>query len=168
MHKGVAGVANLNLELQAALNGQARGMRTLAGEFRPGDKVIQLRNNYDKNLFNGDIGAITSTDAEAGQIEADFDGDRHVFTRAEMGDLALAYAISIHKSQGSEYPVVVVPLLKAHFMMLQRNLLYTAVTRGRKKVFIVGEPAAYAMAVRNRESKLRVTHLREKLAGAAA
>jgi exodeoxyribonuclease V alpha subunit len=168
MHKGVAGVANLNLELQAALNGQAHGMRTLAGEFRPGDKVIQLRNNYDKNLFNGDIGAITSTDAEAGQIEADFDGDRHVFTRAEMGDLALAYAISIHKSQGSEYPVVVVPLLKAHFMMLQRNLLYTAVTRGRKKVFIVGEPAAYAMAVRNRESKLRVTHLREKLAGAAA
>jgi exodeoxyribonuclease V alpha subunit len=85
-----------------------------------------------------------------------------------MGDLALAYAISIHKSQGSEYPVVIVPLLKAHFMMLQRNLLYTAVTRGRRKVFIVGEPAAYAMAVRNRESKLRVTHLREKLASAPA
>jgi len=167
MHKGVAGVANLNLELQAALNGRAPGMRTLAGEFRPGDKVIQLRNNYDKNLFNGDIGAITSTDAESGQISADFDGDSHTFTRAEMGDLALAYAISIHKSQGSEYPVVIVPLLKAHFMMLQRNLLYTAVTRGRRKVFIVGEPAAYAMAVRNRESKLRVTHLREKLAAGA-
>jgi exodeoxyribonuclease V alpha subunit len=166
MHKGAAGVANLNLELQGALNGAARGMRTQSGEFRPGDKVIQLRNNYDKNLFNGDIGVITATDADAGQIRADFDGESHAFTRGEMGDLALAYAISIHKSQGSEYPVVIVPLLKAHFMMLQRNLLYTAVTRGRRKVFIVGEPAAYAMAVRNRESKLRVTHLREKLAAA--
>jgi len=163
MHKGVAGVANLNAELQGALNGGVRGMRTLTGEFRPGDKVIQLRNNYDKNLFNGDIGRVTSADAEAGRIEADFDGERHAFTRAETGDMALAYAISIHKSQGSEYPVVIVPLLKAHFMMLQRNLLYTAITRGRKKVFIVGEPAAYAMAVRNGESRQRTTHLREKL-----
>jgi len=166
MHKGVAGVANLNLQLQGALNGRGRGIGTPAGEFRPGDKVIQLRNNYDKNLFNGDIGSVTSVDAAAGQIAADFDGERQTFTRGEMGDLALAYAISIHKSQGSEYPVVIVPLLKAHFMMLQRNLLYTAVTRGRKKVFIVGEPAAYAMAVRNGESKLRVTHLRQKLASA--
>jgi exodeoxyribonuclease V alpha subunit len=129
--------------------------------------VIQLRNNYDKNLFNGDIGTVTSVDPDAGAIKADFDGESHAFTRAEMGDMALAYAISIHKSQGSEYPVVIVPLLKAHFMMLQRNLLYTAITRGRNKVFIVGEPAAYAMAVRNGESKLRVTHLREKLAACA-
>ncbi len=168
MHKGVAGVANLNLQLQAALNGRGHGLRTLAGEFRSGDKVIQLRNNYDKNLFNGDIGSVVAVDQEAGAIKADFDGEIHSFTRGEMGDLALAYAISIHKSQGSEYPVVIVPLLKAHFMMLQRNLLYTAITRGRKKVFIVGEPAAYAMAVRNSESKLRVTHLREKLAAAAS
>ena len=136
-----------------------------AGGFRSGDKVIQLRNNYDKNLFNGDIGTITAVQADAGTFDADFDGERHQFTRGESGDLALAYAISIHKSQGSEYPVVIVPLLKAHFMMLQRNLLYTAVTRGRKKVFIVGEPAAYAMAVRNHESRQRVTHLREKLLG---
>jgi exodeoxyribonuclease V alpha subunit len=105
-------------------------------------------------------------DAAGGQIAAQFDGERHTFTRGEMGDLALAYAISIHKSQGSEYPVVIVPLLKAHFMMLQRNLLYTAVTRGRRKVYIVGEPAAYAMAVRNSESKQRITHLRQKLAAA--
>ncbi|HEY1848141.1 MAG TPA: ATP-dependent RecD-like DNA helicase [Opitutaceae bacterium] len=164
MHKGVAGVANLNLELQAALNGSSRGIGTASGEFRPGDKVIQLRNNYDKNLFNGDIGSVKAVDTGAGQVTADFDGERHSFTRAELGDLALAYAISIHKSQGSEYPVVVVPLLKAHFMMLQRNLLYTAVTRGRKRVFLVGEAAAYAMAVRNGESKLRITHLRQKLA----
>jgi exodeoxyribonuclease V alpha subunit len=163
MHKGQAGVGNLNTRLQAALNPHGQGLRTPAGEFRPGDKIIQLRNNYDKNLFNGDIGAVTATDGINGTLTADFDGDSHTFDRGELGDLALAYTISIHKSQGSEYPVVIVPLLKAHFMMLQRNLLYTALTRGKKKVFLVGEPAAYAMAVRNSESKQRITHLREKL-----
>ncbi len=168
MHKGVAGVANLNLQLQGALNPGGRGLRTAAGEFKAGDKVIQLRNNYDKNLFNGDIGTVRAVDAEAGTLTAEFDGSRHEFTRGELGDLTLAYAISIHKSQGSEYPVVIVPLLKGHFMMLQRNLLYTAITRGRKKVFVVGEPAAYAMAVRNGESKLRVTHLAAKIAALAA
>jgi len=168
MHKGVAGVGNLNARLQTALNPQARGLRGPHGEYRPGDKVIQLRNNYDKNLFNGDIGVIASVDADAGTLTATFDGDTHAFDRGEFGDLAPAYAISIHKSQGSEYPVVIVPLLKAHFMMLQRNLLYTAITRGKKKVFIVGEPAAYAMAVRASDAKTRTTHLREKLAGSAA
>ena len=166
MHKGVAGVANLNAQLQASLNGNARGMRAAGGEFRPGDKVIQLRNNYEKNLFNGDIGTVAVVHPEQGTLEAEFDGTRHTFDRGELGDLALAYAISIHKSQGSEYPIVIVPLLKAHFMMLQRNLLYTAITRARKKVFIVGEPAAYSMAVRNSESKRRVTHLKEKIAAA--
>ena len=163
MHKGVAGVSNLNLQLQAALNPRHAGLRTAAGEFRPGDKLIQLRNNYDMGVFNGDIGAIVSIDPEAGSLVADFDGERHQFARGDLADVALAYCISIHKSQGSEYPVVVVPLLKAHFMMLQRNLLYTALTRGRRQVFLVGEPAAYAMAVRNSESKLRITHLREKI-----
>ncbi len=171
MHKGVAGVGNLNAQLQAALNPatpHTRSLRSVHGEFRAGDKVIQLRNNYDKNLFNGDIGAVVGADPEAGTLEVDFDGDRHSFDRTELGDLALAYAISIHKSQGSEYPVVIVPLLKAHFMMLQRNLLYTAITRGKKKVFLVGETAAYAMAVRNSESKTRCTHLREKIGVLAA
>ena len=163
MHKGVAGVGNLNARLQEALNGHRRGLRVASGEYRPGDKIIQLRNNYDKNLFNGDIGTVAGVDLETGALDADFDGERHTFERSETGDLALAYTISIHKSQGSEYPVVIVPLLKGHFMMLQRNLLYTAITRGKKKVFIVGEPAAYGMAVRNSESKLRVTHLREKI-----
>ncbi|MCX6955809.1 MAG: ATP-dependent RecD-like DNA helicase [Verrucomicrobia bacterium] len=167
MHKGVAGVGNFNTRLQAALNPNARGLRAMHGEYRPGDKVIQLRNNYDKNLFNGDIGTIASVDLEAGTLDAEFDGERHMFERGEFNDLALAYAISIHKSQGSEYPVVIVPLLKAHFMMLQRNLIYTAITRGKKKVFLVGEPAAYAMAVRNAESKTRCTHLREKIAATA-
>jgi exodeoxyribonuclease V alpha subunit len=164
MHKGVAGVGNLNAQLQAALNPHARGLRGVNGEFRPGDKVIQLRNNYDKNLFNGDIGTIKSVDLDASTLTADFDGELQTFDRGEFGALALAYAISIHKSQGSEYPVVIVPLLKAHFMMLQRNLLYTAITRGKKKVFLVGEPAAYAMAVRNSDAKTRSTHLRQKIA----
>ena len=118
-------------------------LRAAGAEYRPGDKVIQLRNNYDKGLFNGDIGTVAAVDGGKAAIEAEFDGARHGFERGELGDLALAYAISIHKSQGSEYPVVIVPLLKAHFMMLQRNLLYTAITRGKKKVLIVGEPAAF-------------------------
>ena len=168
MHKGVAGVGNLNTSLQAALNPRHQGLKTVSGEFRPGDKLIQLRNNYDKDLFNGDIGQVLSIDGVKGTLTADFDGAKHTFERGEFGDLALAYAISIHKSQGSEYPVVIVPLLKAHFVMLQRNLIYTAITRGRKKVFIVGEPAAYGMAVRNAESKMRCTHLREKILIATA
>ena len=169
MHKGVAGVGNFNTQLQSALNPLrpgTRALRSVHGEYRPGDKVIQLRNNYDKALFNGDIGTIVSIDTEAGTLDAKFDHDIHTFDRGEFANLALAYAISIHKSQGSEYPVVIVPLLKAHFMMLQRNLIYTAITRGKKKVFLVGDPAAYAMAVRNAESKTRVTHLKEKILAA--
>jgi len=168
MHKGTAGVGNLNLQLQAALNPHAKGFRSPSGEYRPGDKVIQLRNDYDRDLFNGDIGTIVAVDAEAGTLTAEFDRKEQTFDRGALGNLALAYAISIHKSQGSEYPVVIVPLLKAHFMMLQRNLIYTAITRGKKKVFLVGEPAAYAMAVRNAESKLRTTHLRERIAAQQA
>ena len=163
MHRGVAGVSNFNTQLQAALNGHAKGIKTVSGEYRPGDKLIQLRNNYDKNLFNGDIGTVTSVDLQKGTLLANFDGETVAFERGEFGDVALAYAISIHKSQGSEYPCVIIPLLKGHFMMLQRNLVYTAITRGRKRVFIVGEPAAWGMAVRNAESKLRCTHLKEKV-----
>ncbi len=163
MHKGVAGVGNLNQQLQARLNPNPRAVRWNGVEYRAGDKVIQLRNNYDKSLFNGDIGKVTSTDPETGHLVATFDGESHDFSRADLSDLGLAYAISIHKSQGSEYPAVIIPLLKGHFMMLQRNLIYTAITRGKKRVYLVGEPAAYAMAVRNSESKSRITHLREKL-----
>jgi exodeoxyribonuclease V alpha subunit len=163
MHRGVAGVGNFNTQLQAALNGHAKGIKTVSGEYRPGDKLIQLRNNYDKNLFNGDIGTVLSVDLQKGTLLADFDGEKIPFERGEFGDVALAYAISIHKSQGSEYPCVIIPLLKGHFMMLQRNLVYTAVTRGRKRVFVVGEPAAWGMAVRNAEAKTRCTHLREKI-----
>jgi exodeoxyribonuclease V alpha subunit len=163
MHKGVAGVGNINAELQRVLNGRSPGLTTAAGIFRIGDKLIQLRNNYDKGIFNGDLGTVTSVDAENGQLGANFDGDEHIFDRSDLGDLGLAYAISIHKSQGSEYPVVIIPLLKAHFMMLQRNLLYTAITRGRRRVILVGDPTAYAMAVRNFTTRERFTHLKQKL-----
>ncbi len=163
MHRGTAGVANFNARLQDALNPGSAGVKFAAGEFRAGDKIIQLRNNYDKGLFNGDIGTVTAVDPKASTLTADFDGESHDFERGEFNNLGLAYAISIHKSQGSEYPVVVIPLMKAHFMMLQRNLLYTAITRGKKKVYVVGEPAAYGMAVRNHEAKVRSTHLKQKI-----
>jgi exodeoxyribonuclease V alpha subunit len=166
MHKGVVGVSNLNQQLQAALNSagpHTASLRGPSGEFRAGDKIIQLRNNYDKGLFNGDIGRVLGVEPEDGTLEADFDGVKQILDRSDLGDVALAYAISIHKSQGSEYPAVIVPLLKQHFVMLQRNLLYTAVTRGKRRVIIVGDPVAYAMAVRNTESRRRCTTLAMRL-----
>ena len=163
MHRGVAGVANLNIVLQQAINGQSPGLPTASGMFRQGDKLIQLKNNYDKSIFNGDLGTVVSVSPGTGQMTVEFDRQHHIFDRSEMGDLGLAYAISIHKSQGSEYPVVIIPLLKQHYMMLQRNLLYTAVTRGRKQVILVGDPAAYAMAVSNFTTKERHTNLKEKV-----
>lgn len=168
MHRGPVGVGNLNRELQNLVAERASGrnrpvLKTGFGEFREGDKIIQTRNNYDKGLFNGDIGSITLVDPDSGTFQADFDGERHDFDRGDLTDVSLAYAISIHKSQGSEYPAVIVPLLKSHFMMLQRNLLYTAITRGKKRVIVVGEPAAYAMAVRNSESRQRCTLLKARI-----
>ncbi|MFC0534861.1 SF1B family DNA helicase RecD2 [Pelagicoccus mobilis] len=163
MHRGLAGVGNLNQTLQASLNKNTEAMPFGTLKFKVGDKVIQTRNNYDKNIFNGDIGIVTGIDGSNGLIDVDFDGIQATFDKSELIDLQLAYAVSIHKSQGSEYPVVVIPLLKAHFMMLQRNLIYTAVTRGKKKIIIVGEPAAYAMAVRNSDAKSRCTLLQELL-----
>ncbi|EDY80871.1 helicase, RecD/TraA family [Verrucomicrobiia bacterium DG1235] len=163
MHKGMAGVGNLNQTLQLALNKNTEAMPFGTLKFKVGDKVIQTRNNYDKNIFNGDIGIVTGLDGVNGLLDVDFDGLETTYDKSEMIDLQLAYAVSIHKSQGSEYPVVVIPLLKAHFMMLQRNLIYTAVTRGKKKIIIVGEPAAYAMAVRNSDAKSRCTLLQEFL-----
>tara|TARA_B100000674_G_scaffold494282_1_gene518459 strand:- start:9044 stop:9463 length:420 start_codon:yes stop_codon:yes gene_type:complete len=131
--------------------------------FREGDKVIQTRNNYDKDVFNGDMGMIDSVDTLNGKVEILFDDRRVVYERMEVTDLQPAYAISVHKSQGSEYPMVVFPLLKQHFMMLQRNLVYTGLTRAKKKVVFVGDPAAYAMAIRNDKTLVRQTDLIRKL-----
>jgi exodeoxyribonuclease V alpha subunit len=163
MHKGIAGVGNLNLRLQNALNPALEGVRGAGYTFHVGDKVLQLRNNYDKGIYNGDTGVVVEVDPDAGSLVALFEGSKVEFEKSDLADLTLAYAMSIHKSQGSEYPAVILPLVKAHFMMLTRNLLYTGITRGKRRVFVVGDSAAYAMAVRNADVQIRWTHLVEKL-----
>ena len=163
MHKGVVGIANLNKQLQAIINPRNSGIRIGECRFSIGDKIIQTRNNYEKQIFNGDLGKITAVNLESGTLAAEFDGKIIDFDRSELADLQLAYATTVHKAQGSEFPVVILPLLKQQYMLLQRNLLYTALTRARKKVFLVGDPAAYAMAVKNKESSYRCTGLRQKI-----
>ena len=160
MHKGTGGIQAFN----QALQGRLRGADARPGRIQPGDKVIQTRNNDDKNVFNGDFGVVLGQNEE-GTLLIDFDGARVELERGEQGDLHLAYAVSIHKSQGSEFPAVVVPLLRQHSIMLARNLVYTAVTRGRKQVILVGDPTAYAMAVRNASDSRRITGLLPRLRG---
>ncbi len=165
MHRGAAGVGQLNALLQSELNSETDGLQVGYIRYKKGDKVIQTRNNYDKGVFNGDVGIVSLINRIDGSMEIEFDNERLTYDMSDMLDLSLAYSVSIHKSQGSEYPVVVIPLLKAHFMMLQRNLIYTAITRGKKKVILIGDPAAYAMAVRNSDSKARCTLLKKRLLG---
>jgi len=163
MHRGSAGISALNADLQRALNPRGLPFSFGGQPLREGDKIIQTRNNYDLGLFNGDLGRIEKVDTENTLVRATFDGRDAVLERAELSDVQPAYALTIHKSQGSEFPVVVIALLKQHFVMLMRNLVYTAITRGRKKVFIVGEPSAYSMAIRNAKATERSTALKEKL-----
>jgi exodeoxyribonuclease V alpha subunit len=163
MHRGIIGAANLNAELQRHLNRSTdeliRGGRTM----KAGDKVMQIRNNYDKDVYNGDIGRIVSIDREEQELAVDFDGRRVSYDFIELDELVLAYAVSVHKSQGSEYPAVVMPLLTQHYLMLQRNLLYTAVTRGKKLVVIIGTRKALAIAIKNDRPRLRYTRLKDRL-----
>lgn len=163
LHRGIGGIGNLNDQIRDAIN--PTGATQVMGPFlfREGDKVIQTRNNYDKDVFNGDMGIVDAVDTLNGKVEIVFDDRRIVYERMEVTDLQPAYAISVHKSQGSEYPVIIFPLLKQHFMMLQRNLVYTGLTRAKKKVVFVGEPAAYAMAIRNDKTLVRQTDLVRKL-----
>ncbi len=165
MHRGNVGVQNMNALLQKAFKpGNTPSVPAPGGtRFEVGDKVLQNRNNYDKNVFNGDLGYIENVFPETGGVRVRFAENVVDYARGELSELQAAYAITIHKSQGSEFPVVIIPLVKGHFMMLRRNLIYTAITRGRKKVFIVGEPAAYAMAVKNAESARRHTGLPAQL-----
>jgi exodeoxyribonuclease V alpha subunit len=163
MHRGEAGAHNLNLALQNALNPSGITLEMGGRTFRVNDKVMQIRNNYDKDVYNGDIGRIRSIDRENGEIRVEFDGRRTTYSFSELEELVHAYAVTIHKSQGSEYPAVVFPLLTQHFMMLQRNLLYTAVTRARKLVVIVGSKKALAIAVKNDRMQSRFTLLKERL-----
>lgn len=163
MNKGTVGTANLNTELQQALNpgqgGLNRGQRT----FRIDDKVMQIRNNYEKEVFNGDIGRIVAISAQDREVLVRFEGRDIGYEYSELDELVLAYAVSVHKSQGSEYPAVVVPVLIQHYMLLQRNLIYTAVTRGRKLVILVGTRKALAIALGNDKTRKRYSHLRYRL-----
>ena len=166
MHRGSAGVANLNTMLQAALNPAAPGKaeRQLGGRiFRVGDRVMQQRNNYQKDVFNGDIGRIGAVDLENQTLTVDFDGRPVFYEWIETDELQPAYAVSIHKAQGSEFPAVVVPLLTQHYVMLQRNLLYTAMTRARRLCVLVGTRKAIAIAVRNNQVARRWSGLAARL-----
>jgi len=163
MHKGVVGAANLNHRLQAALNpgegGVVRGERT----YRVNDKVMQIRNDYDKEVFNGDIGRIAALRSEDRQVVIVFDGREVIYDFGDLDAIVPAYAVSVHKSQGSEYPAVIIPIVTQHYILLQRNLIYTAVTRGKNLVVIVGSKKAMAMGVNNNKTQLRHTRLRQRL-----
>ena len=135
--------------------------------FAPGDKVMQVVNDYDKEVFNGDLGRVRTIDLEAGELLAEFDGREVPYEFGELDELVLAYATTVHKAQGSEYPAVVIPVTTQHHPMLQRNLLYTAVTRGRQLVVLVAQPKAVAIAVKGKLTRRRWTKLREWLAGMA-
>ena len=168
MHRGVVGVAALNDAIQKAVNPPRpdRPERMVGSRiFRVGDRVMQIRNNYDKEVYNGDMGHITGLDAIEQQVVVSIDGKPVAYDFLELDELTHAYAVSIHKSQGSEFPVVVIPVLTTHYMMLQRNLLYTAVTRARRLVVLVGQPRAIGLAVRNNQVAARYTGLTERLTG---
>ncbi|AHI24018.1 recombinase RecD [Komagataeibacter xylinus] len=169
MNRGGLGARSLNIELQQALNppGEVKVER-FGWTYGPGDKVMQIANDYDRDVFNGDLGVIGRIDVEEGELTVSFDGRDVVYGFGELDELVLAYATTIHKSQGSEYPAVVIPLVTQHYAMLARNLLYTGVTRGRKLVVLVGQKKALAIAVRNQGGRRRWSKLREWLAGSVA
>ena len=164
MNRGGLGSRGLNAALQQQLNGNSEPKITRFGTtFSPGDKVIQTVNNYDKEVFNGDLGFIERIDLEENRITIRFDQNNKVYEAHELDELSLAYAISIHKSQGSEFPIVVLPLATQHFTLLARNLLYTGITRGKKLVVLIGQKKAVGMAVHNNKEASRLTKLAERL-----
>jgi len=164
MNRGGVGARSLNVSLQAALNpAQDRKVERFGSTFAPGDKVMQLENDYDKEVYNGDVGYVEGVDTESAELTVSFDGRLVTFGFGELDALVPAYAATIHKSQGSEYPAVVIPVLTQHYAMLQRNLIYTGITRGKKLVVLVGQKKAVAMAVRNASGRKRWSKLREWL-----
>ena len=165
MQRGVVGATNLNMALQEALNPQGEGLRRSGFVYRPNDKVMQIKNNYDKEVFNGDIGIIESVDLQDRTLLVNFDGRSIEYDATELDELVHAYATTIHKAQGSEYPIVVMPVLMNHFVMLQRNLIYTGITRAKRILVMVGTKKALAYAVRNVTVTRRNTLLKERLAG---
>jgi exodeoxyribonuclease V alpha subunit len=164
MNRGGVGARSLNIELQSAINPAGdRKVERFGWTFAPGDKVMQIENDYDKDVYNGGIGTIDDVDAEAGKITVRFDGRSVSYGLGELDMLVPAYAATIHKSQGSEYPAVIIPVLTQHYPMLQRNLLYTGVTRGKRLVVLVGQKKAVAIALRNVAGRRRWSKLKEWL-----
>src|SRR5690242_136140 len=164
MNRGGVGARSLNIELQAALNPVGdRKVERFGWTFAPGDKVMQIENDYDKEVYNGDIGYIDDVDPDVGELNASFDGRSVTYGFGELDTLVPAYAVTIHKSQGSEYPAVVIPIMTQHYAMLQRNLLYTGITRGKRLVVVVGQKKAVAIAVRNVSGRRRWSKLDEWL-----
>ena len=163
MYKGVVGVDNLNTELQARLNPGREGLQVGNREFRARDKVMQVRNDYDKDVFNGDIGIVLHADKAKFRLFVDFDGRTVSYERDELNDVTLAYAISVHKAQGSEYQAVIMPLMTQHFIMLQRNLFYTALTRAKKLSVVIGSYKALYIAIKNDKPVKRNSLVKDKL-----
>ena len=164
MNRSGVGARSLNIELQKTLNPAGdQKVERFGWTFASGDKVMQIENDYDKEVYNGDIGYIEDVDLAAGELAVNFDGRKVNYVFGELDTLVPAYAVTIHKSQGSEYPAVVIPLMTQHYTMLQRNLLYTGVTRGRKLVVLVGQKKAVAIAVRNVSGRRRWSKLAEWL-----
>src|ERR1700688_3191824 len=164
MNRGGVGARSVNIELQAALNPAGdRKVERFGWTFAPGDKVMQIENDYDKEVYNGDIGFVTGVEPDEGELTANFDERTLTYSFGELDTLVPAYAATIHKSQGSEYPAVVIPVMTQHYAMLQRNLIYTGVTRGKKLVVLVGQRKAVAIAVRNVLGRRRWSKLNERL-----
>jgi len=163
MYKGLVGVDSLNQELQKRLNPRGRGLKAGLREFRVRDKVMQVRNDYDKDVYNGDIGTILHVDEARFRIFVDFEGRTVGYEKDELNDLTLAYAVSVHKAQGSEYQAVIMPLLTQHFIMLQRNLFYTALTRAKKLSIVIGSFKALHIAIKNDKPVRRNSLVRDML-----
>lgn len=168
MYRGIVGVENLNTELQRRLNPDQDGLKLGNREIRIYDKVMQIKNNYDKDVFNGDIGSVVNVDKRAFRIVVNYEGRDVLYQREELNQIVLAYAISVHKSQGSEYSAVVMPLMTQHFIMLQRNLFYTALTRARRLSCIVGSYKALYIAIKNDKPIKRNCRIKDKLKALAA
>jgi exodeoxyribonuclease V alpha subunit len=168
MNRGGVGARSLNLDLQAALNPQRPDqpvVERFGFTYRVGDKVMQIQNDYEKDAFNGDIGFVAAIDTDEAEVLIDFDGRQIVYEFGELDEVVLAYATTIHKSQGSEYPAVVIPVLTQHYPLLQRNLLYTGITRGARLVVLIGQKSAVGIAVRGVRERTRWSKLRELLTG---
>ncbi|MEJ2286246.1 MAG: ATP-binding domain-containing protein [Desulfobacterales bacterium] len=163
MHKGAVGTINLNTLLQKELNPRPTDRKTTGVSFKSGDKVMHLRNNYQKEVYNGDIGIVETIENKKSELTVDYYGKSVCYDFDELDEITMAYAISVHKSQGSEYPAVIVPLMTQHYVLLQRNLLYTAMTRGKKLVVLTGTRKALKIALMNDKPQRRLSGLADRI-----